>query len=415
LYLSKRAKALKKDNDFVYNEKIVATENLPEVKGVSLVKALPIDFENDKDVAMQDIFVRLVSMKAHELSSVYSEEKAKLLREVTASVDEKNVQLEQFLSAMHLDQLNLTTNIFENYLKLPKQLLECCAALTLRGQLVKVDIPLTMRKIVNGSLETKASIDEIEQLIEQDYKDYKAYRASSKADGDEAGSDDDSALSDSDDSEPELSGNVNRRRKQPPSARRTKLKELLNRYDSLSKSYNNSTESNKQLHEAFSRAVKNLELLALPLNELSERLPSVDQGFLENEPQSQQVREKLLFLVGKIEEMKTQRAQFLNRLKLSIQDDDVTKTIASRQNDVQTNEAVFFQNELKKHEELRTYLEQNMSAQDNILRALAQSNADYISERNRMQDATRDRDQFVQELIVSYQSINEMMEKANEV
>jgi hypothetical protein len=62
---------IKKDNDFVYNEKIVAMENLPEVKGVSLVKALPIDFENDKDVVMQDIFIRLVPMKAHELSSMY--------------------------------------------------------------------------------------------------------------------------------------------------------------------------------------------------------------------------------------------------------------------------------------------------------------------------------------------------------
>lgn len=46
-------------------------ENLPEVKGVSLVKPLPIELESDKDVAMPDIFARLVSMKAHELSSLY--------------------------------------------------------------------------------------------------------------------------------------------------------------------------------------------------------------------------------------------------------------------------------------------------------------------------------------------------------
>ena len=71
VHITYRAKALKKDNDFVYNEKIVTLENLGEVKGVSLVKSLPIDFENDKDVAVQDIFVRLVSMKAHEISSVY--------------------------------------------------------------------------------------------------------------------------------------------------------------------------------------------------------------------------------------------------------------------------------------------------------------------------------------------------------
>ena len=56
----------------MYNEKITAADNLPEVKPVSLVKCLPIDFAaSDTEGAVQDIFSRLVSMKAHELSSLY--------------------------------------------------------------------------------------------------------------------------------------------------------------------------------------------------------------------------------------------------------------------------------------------------------------------------------------------------------
>lgn len=35
------------------------------------MKCLAVDFENDPDLVMQDIFARLVSMKAHELSSIY--------------------------------------------------------------------------------------------------------------------------------------------------------------------------------------------------------------------------------------------------------------------------------------------------------------------------------------------------------
>lgn len=66
-----KVKAVKKENDFVYNEKVPSFESLPDVKGVSLVKCLPIDFENDPEVACQDIFNRLVSMKAHQLSSLY--------------------------------------------------------------------------------------------------------------------------------------------------------------------------------------------------------------------------------------------------------------------------------------------------------------------------------------------------------
>lgn len=67
-----RARLLKKDNDFVYNEKIPSVEQLPEIKGVSLVKCLAVDFENDPDLVIKDIFARLVSMKAHELSSLYT-------------------------------------------------------------------------------------------------------------------------------------------------------------------------------------------------------------------------------------------------------------------------------------------------------------------------------------------------------
>ena len=63
-----RAKLLKKDNDFVYNEKITPTESLPEVKGATLVKCLPVDFDS---IETSDLFIRLVSMKAHELSSLY--------------------------------------------------------------------------------------------------------------------------------------------------------------------------------------------------------------------------------------------------------------------------------------------------------------------------------------------------------
>lgn len=55
----------------MYHEKIIAPENLPEVKGHSLVKPLQIDFNSDPEVASPDIFSRLVSMKAHELSSLY--------------------------------------------------------------------------------------------------------------------------------------------------------------------------------------------------------------------------------------------------------------------------------------------------------------------------------------------------------
>lgn len=55
----------------------------------------------------QDIFSRLVPMGAHEASSMYSEEKAKLLRHITAQVEAKNTELTEFMSSLQLDQLDV--------------------------------------------------------------------------------------------------------------------------------------------------------------------------------------------------------------------------------------------------------------------------------------------------------------------
>lgn len=54
-----------------------------------------------------DIFGRLVPMRAHEASSMYSEEKAKLLRKICTEVESKDTQLNEFMSSLQLDELNI--------------------------------------------------------------------------------------------------------------------------------------------------------------------------------------------------------------------------------------------------------------------------------------------------------------------
>ena len=61
--------------------------------GASLVKALTFQ-PYDESVAGPDIFRKLVPMEAHEASSLYSEEKAKLLRKMSGAIEEKNKNLE---------------------------------------------------------------------------------------------------------------------------------------------------------------------------------------------------------------------------------------------------------------------------------------------------------------------------------
>lgn len=110
--------------------------------------------------------------------------------------------------------------------------------------------------------------------------------------------------------------------------------------------------------------------------------------------------------------MKSQREELVKRFQRAIQGDDLTKTIASHQNDI-TNPEQFFQDQLKKHDQLVTYLQQNLQAQDNILRALADSNALFTTDRKAILGATQQRNAFIDGLVFSYQSVNELIEKAN--
>lgn len=96
-----KLKVAEKENEFVYHEKVPERATLADIKGASLVKGTPFDV-NDSEVSGADIFQRLVPMEAHEASSLYSEEKAKLLRRTSASVEEKDQELALFLASLQV-------------------------------------------------------------------------------------------------------------------------------------------------------------------------------------------------------------------------------------------------------------------------------------------------------------------------
>ena len=63
----------------IISNQVPEVSDLPELKGVSLVKGIGFEV-SDPEVSGPDIFGRIVPMEAHEAASLYSEEKAGLLR-----------------------------------------------------------------------------------------------------------------------------------------------------------------------------------------------------------------------------------------------------------------------------------------------------------------------------------------------
>ena len=121
-------------------------------------------------------------------------------------------------------------------------------------------------------------------------------------------------------------------------------------------------------------------------------------------------RDKLTSLLAKVDEMRQQRDQLVQRLQLALKDDDPTQTIAANQNEIEPQ--AFFAKSLQKHEQLSQYIRQNLLAQENILRALTEANASYAAERLRIVEASKRRDEAVERLVASYHRVDELCEKA---
>lgn len=96
----------KKENDLIYHAAITSEASLPVIEKSPIAEPIPIqDVYAAPDVQKtvgQDIFTRLVPLSVHESASMYSEEKAKLVRAQTEAVDTADTELLTSLEYMGL-------------------------------------------------------------------------------------------------------------------------------------------------------------------------------------------------------------------------------------------------------------------------------------------------------------------------
>lgn len=99
-----KTKALEKDNDLVYHDTIPATESLDSVAGLSMVKPITLREMDPSVIELigDDLFKKLVPMHVHEVSSLYSEEKAKIVRSHTQHAQQADDIVVQLLASLNL-------------------------------------------------------------------------------------------------------------------------------------------------------------------------------------------------------------------------------------------------------------------------------------------------------------------------
>ncbi|GLH05002.1 Tyrosine-protein phosphatase non-receptor type 61F [Gryllus bimaculatus] len=361
-----KKKAAKNENEFIYHEEVPERDALTDIKGASLVKGIAFNV-NDPEISGPDIFARLVPMKAHEASSLYSEEKAKLLRRVGAQIDEKDEELVSFMTSLQLEHLN----IHGESSRLPQELIDRCAALSVKPNAIQNLID-SMNKLSDTYHDVEAMLQEIKELLQEEEMQEKKYQ--------------------------EVVG------KRPPSIVATDLTREAGKYQ---EAHGKASESNQTLHKAMMLHVSNLRVLAQPLAELQKSVPEVSPPSTSDD---QEAVEKLRQLVAKVEEMRRQRAMLSAQLRESICQDDITRQLVTRASEPLDT---IFNQELQKHQRYVSLVEQNLAAQDNILRALTDAYARYGSTRKATNEAVRKREATISALIASYDAYEDLLAKSS--
>ncbi|KAL6109712.1 ptpn23 [Pungitius sinensis] len=364
----------KKDNDFIYHETVPSLETLASVKGAPLVKALPVN-PTDPSVTGPDLFAKLVPMAAHEASSLYSEEKAKLLRDIMIKIDSKNETLEQFMDSLGLEPESVDN--LDMYSHIPPVLMEKCAALSVRPDTVK-SLVQSMQGLSGVFTDVESSLKEIRDVLEEDEA---GRRALQQAGGPPA-------------------GDVH------PAAQAQALAEIHRDLEKYMEAHEKASFTNTELHRAMNLHISNLRLLGGPLERLKEALPRPQLS--EDEVAGLQCMKRIL---GKVQEMREQRNSLEKQLRDLIQQDDITSTLVTTE---RADMKRTFEEQLKKYEQVKVYIEQNLAAQENILKALTEANVQYASVRKGLSQTEQQWNATVHGLVGSYEAYEDLMKKSQE-
>jgi tyrosine-protein phosphatase non-receptor type 23 len=351
----------KKENEFIYHEKVPEKDALQHVKGASLVKGIGWD-SSDPEVSGPDLFARLVPLEAHLASSAYSEEQAKLLRAVCGEIQEANDVMVVYMASLQLDDIPPPTD-----LELPQELIECAAGLSVRPEAVP-QLQEAMAKLASVSSDVESSLAEIQALLKEE-----------------------------EEREAEFQAVVGVR----PRSIVTELERETRKYH---EAHSIASESNLTLHKAMQLHVKNLKLLGSPMQDIQSSIPTLD-GL---DPATEASLGDMRRIIAKVEEMRGQRAQLEGELRAAVQADDITEGLARHGN---TDQEKVFQQELQKHDQTVTYIRQNIHAQQNITQAMTERNAEYADARVKVEEVVRRREDSIGSLVASYHAYEDLLTK----
>lgn len=356
-----KRKAAKNENEFIYHEEVPDLSTISTIAGANLVKGIPLNVA-DASIATEDIFRRLIPIKAHEHSSLYSEEKANLLRKITQKIESKDLELNKFMESLSIDTLNYDVS----NVTLPQPLIDRCADLNARPNAIP-ELISKMASLAEICVDVENTLHVIQELLneeesfEKDYQQTMGYR---------------------------------------PGGHFIELKREFMKYQ---EAHSKAGDSNETLRKAMEQHVNNLKILSKSLAELQAAVPTCS---IEINPKHSSDTQMLL---NKVNEMCVQRGQLYATLNENIQKDDITaQLIVCGDKDVEK----VMKTEMEKHEKLVNIIEQNLVAQGNILKSFTDAYAKCADIIKAVYEIKHKREIFFSSLINSYDVYSDLLGKS---
>ncbi|EJW85105.1 hypothetical protein WUBG_03985 [Wuchereria bancrofti] len=349
----------KKENDFIYHDRIPKSEELAIIEGVNMVKAVGFD-PTDKSISGPDLFAALLPGNVLKSLSIYSEEKAKFKRTLLEEIEEKDKELEDYIKSLQLEEINF--NDGSKVEELPEMLLERSAAFNSQPDAFP-ELLDKLHRVGDCAIEADHKICNLRNRLDA----------------------------------------INSLQLRADEGFSAIMKELNRVNDHHMKARTN----NAELQRALAAHSESLKILAMPLNELRKRLTD------NTEIKPADSTEGLLLkkMLDKANEMSTQRRNLLSKLNEDLLNDDITAKCLAEKNEDNWG---LYENELKKHEETATLIRMNLAAQNNILAALTDANASFGDYRKKIMNENKNRMDQVLALTAAYDVYIDVSQKTEE-
>ncbi|CAI8019869.1 Tyrosine-protein phosphatase non-receptor type 23 [Geodia barretti] len=154
--------------------------------------------------------------------------------------------------------------------------------------------------------------------------------------------------------------------------------------------------SNTELKAMFDQHYPNLVLLTSPLGSLKASLPKMT--LLDTPAEEASESERWQQLLEEVDKMTQQRQVLVARFRQQMNSDDITKNLVGH---LGNDHEVFLEDHLRQFKEVAAIIRQNLTAQENILTALTEANANKASTRQTVQEIAQQQQAMFASLVKS--------------